>query len=283
VTKPTTLPTAANDRIATATAGVASASLCSLGLLTTAALAVLLAAGPSAAQVCGDVNADNNVTVTDAQRVLRASVGVPVELVCQDQCAALETRLEVLEDLLANLKIDGNNLVLTGMNFQVVSGSGETDGNVNGKGNIIIGYNEADDNDDEDSGSHNLVVGRFHSYSGYGGIVAGEDNEILGAASSVLGGEQNRAEEDGSVIVAGQDNETDGETSVILGGELNHTLTRSSGIAGGSNNVSAGIVSFIDGGNNNIVTGNGSVIGGGSNRTLGSQLAWQAGSFGPAF
>ena len=64
-----------------------------------ACLACLLLAPAASAQVCGDVNADNEVTASDAQRVLKASVGQPVDLVCQDQCAALETRLAALEEI----------------------------------------------------------------------------------------------------------------------------------------------------------------------------------------
>ena len=37
---------------------------------------------------------------------------------------------------------DGTTLRFTGINVQIVSGSGTTDGPVNGKGNLIIGYNE---------------------------------------------------------------------------------------------------------------------------------------------
>jgi hypothetical protein len=250
----------------------------SIGALSAACLAVLLLAGPAPAQVCGDVNADDVISVSDAQRVLRAAVGQPVELICEGQCSALEERLALLEALLANVTVDGDNLVLTGMNFQVVSGSGETDGDTNGTGNIIIGYNETNEQSDDGSGSHNLVIGQFHSYSGYGGIIAGEDNEILGANSSVLGGEQNRAEEDGSVIVAGQDNETDGEFSVILGGEFNHTLGRSCSVIAGTLNLCTGFSSSIGGGSNNLVSGDRSVIGGTSNRSFGSALGWLSGS-----
>src|SRR5262245_12285497 len=38
---------------------------------------------------------------------------------------------------------DGTTLQFTGINVQIVSGSGTTTGTVNGKGNLIIGYNES--------------------------------------------------------------------------------------------------------------------------------------------
>jgi hypothetical protein len=58
--------------------------------------------------------------------------------------AALEARVAELETLLAalSLEADGRTLRFTGVNVQIVSGSGATDGPVNGLGNLIMGYNE---------------------------------------------------------------------------------------------------------------------------------------------
>ena len=42
----------------------------------------------------------------------------------------------------------------------------------NGKGNLILGYNETPGSQ---TGSHNVVIGPGHSFSGHGGIVAGFD------------------------------------------------------------------------------------------------------------
>ena len=79
-----------------------------------------------------------------------------------------------------------NTVLISGANLQVVSGGGSTGATVNGTGNIIIGYDE--DNGDDKSGSHNLVVGYGHTYSSYGGIVVGYENSITGEYSSVSGG-----------------------------------------------------------------------------------------------
>jgi len=237
---------------------------------------------PAFAQVCGDVNADDKITTSDAQRVLKAAVGQPVELVCTDQCAQLETRLAAVEALLAHVTIVGNNLMLTGMNFQVVSGEGATDGDINGTGNVIIGYDESNGNDKK-TGSHNLVIGRDHSYPTYGGIVAGEDNEITGNTASVLGGTGNSTDGNGAVVVGGQNNQADGETSVVLAGENNRTLGRSCSISAGTHNVCNGGASAVSGGNLNLCTGTAAAIGGGGQRTLGSPGAWLAGTLGPVF
>jgi hypothetical protein len=54
-------------------------------------------------------------------------------------------------------------------------------------------------------------------------------------------------------------------------------------VVSGGGNLCSGLASLVDGGDSNTCTGAGSVIGGGSNRTLGSNLGWLAGSFGPTF
>ncbi len=282
--------------------------------LAAALLAGLVLAVPAGAQVCGDVTGDDEISVSDAQRVLKASVGQPVELVCTDSCAELEPRIAALEALLANVTVVGDNLVLTGMNFQVVSGSGDTDGTVNGTGNIILGYNEDGDNDDRD-GSHNLILGMDHGYSSYGGIVAGNDNEITAPWASVLGGStnlssgnsavvvggrdnvasgkvgavvggiDNSSKGEGAVIVGGEQNDSDQTTTVVVGGESNRANGRSCVIVSGAQNLCTGRSSSVAGGSLNLCSSNGSVIGGGSSRTLGgaSPNGWLAASLGPLY
>jgi hypothetical protein len=240
-------------------------------------LAGLASAPVAHAQVCGDVTDDDLITTTDALRVLKAAVGQDVELICTDQCAALETRLAALETLLANLTIDGDNLVLTGMNFQVVSGSGTTNGTVNGKGNIILGYNESNNNQDKRTGSHDLVVGRYHSYSSYGGILAGEDNQVTGKSASVLGGATNIASGDGSVVVSGQGNEASEDTSVVVAGEDNEASGQSSAVLGGASNLASGDGSVVVSGQDNEARQVSSVIVAGE-KNLANARSCQVGS-----
>ena len=68
-------------------------------------------------------------------------------------------------------------LTMSGMNVQVVDGSGDTSGVVNGFGNLIVGYNEKGFAATR-TGSHNLVVGLNHEYTSYAGLVAGNSNVI---------------------------------------------------------------------------------------------------------
>ena len=75
------------------------------------------------------------------------------------------------------------DLVVQGCNLHILNGMGSTS-TKNGKGNLIIGYNEEESAARERDGSHNLVVGPEHSYSSYGGFVAGYQNTISGGRAN---------------------------------------------------------------------------------------------------
>jgi hypothetical protein len=120
----------------------------------------------------------------------------------------LQARLTVIENNHALLlgrfvRVDENtevgvigpNIVFTGANIHIVSGSGFTaDGS--GLGNLIVGYNESPVNTTlfnprtqttgdtlltgDRRGSHNHVLGRFNKFTSFGGLVSGEDNTISG-------------------------------------------------------------------------------------------------------
>src|SRR5204863_296283 len=70
-----------------------------------------------------------------------------------------------LSDLFSYVTVDTstNSVIFSGANVYVQSGSGATDGAVNGLGNLIVGYDETADylgyGESDRSGSHNLVVG----------------------------------------------------------------------------------------------------------------------------
>ena len=91
-----------------------------------------------------------------------------------------------------------------GVNVQIVNGLGATNGDpdhpadeddciTNGVGNLIVGYNEPVGGPTQRTGSHNLVVGLGHSYTGVGGQVVGYGNGILAPYASVVGGSGNQA------------------------------------------------------------------------------------------
>ena len=173
---------------------------------------------PARAQQCGDVDNSGAVVTSDALLVLKAATGQDVDLVCDGGCAVLEERLAALEALLGNVTLEGDRLVITGVNVQIVDGSGDTDGPVNGVGNLIVGYDE-DSAQVEKTGSHNLILGRRNQYTSYSGIVSGEDNSLTQPGSAVLSGTFNQANGEFSAVVGGFDNEARGETSGLVRGE----------------------------------------------------------------
>jgi hypothetical protein len=146
----------------------------------------------------------------------------------------LEQRVAALEDLLTHVSRKSNEVLITGANLHIVNGLGSTDctdaegnpipGCPNGLGNVIVGYNEPRDSvfgENIRTGSHNVVVGPGHNFSRFGGVVAGELNEISGEFASVLGGDFNTANNRQSAVIGGSGNTASGLQSVVCGGENN--------------------------------------------------------------
>jgi hypothetical protein len=86
--------------------------------------------------------------------------------------------------------VTGPNLVFHGTNVHVVSGSGNSDDNLNptGLGNLIIGYNEWFFGPLDRRGVHNLILGRYNKFTNlaWGGIVSGQLNTLNGFSRSSL-------------------------------------------------------------------------------------------------
>jgi hypothetical protein len=131
----------------------------------------------------------------------------------------------------------GPNIVFSGANIHIVSGSGATDDNLSkgesltGLGNLIIGYNEdpADPTlrfggtrlgPGERGGSHNLVIGRGHRFTkaAFGGLVVGEVNRINNSEATVLGGGNNTASGVAASVLGGTSNTASGIAASVLGG-----------------------------------------------------------------
>jgi hypothetical protein len=290
--------------------------VCRAGWLVTACF-VLAGASSSAAQVCGDVNDSGGVTTGDALAVLRKAVGQPVALVCGGDCVTLEPRVQELEDTLAStqeslaemqevvaslqatlagVSRNQNTILFEGVNVQVVDGSGSTGGTPNGRGNVIVGYNEASF-DQVRTGSHNLVVGEEHAYSSFGGVVAGERNEILARGASVLGGKQNTASGLNSAVCGGNANVASGQyssvgagfantasgiNSAVSGGCENTASNTFAAVSGGQQQLASGQWSSVTGGFNNKATGSHTAVSGGSTHTANGQFNWKAGSLSEA-
>ena len=124
-------------------------------------------------------------------------------------------------------------VLFTGVNVQIVNGAGFTN-RANGLGNLIVGYDEPNPRiTPKRSGSHNIVLGPYHEYTSYGGLVAGTENTISGPNASVCGGYANTASGDGSSVG---------------GGEGNHARNLFSHVSGGVGNAASGVASSVLGG-----------------------------------
>jgi hypothetical protein len=197
----------------------------------------------------------------------------------ESQVAALQSQLGTLQanNALAlgpYMSVDTNtinglvgpHIIFSGANLHVQSGSGATDGTVNGLGNLLVGYNEeptapglaAGDR----GGSHNLITGKKHRYLSFGGLVAGVDNTVSGNYASVSGGASNTAS---------------GVAASVSGGESNTASGGGARVSGGIQNTASGNFSSVSGGSGNTASGGGASVSGGQNRSATGDFNWAAG------
>lgn len=168
---------------------------------------------------------------------------------------ALEAENAALRALLAGVTRNGDTLQFSGMNLQIVNGTGTTDHTPNGFGNVVIGYNEQLTGAKDRSGSHYLVIGSEHSYAAFGGIVAGLGNTASSGYASVTGGYVNAATGFLSSVTGGYANTASGERSSVTGGYANTASGRYSSVTGGDDNTASGIYSSVSAGTQNVASG----------------------------
>jgi hypothetical protein len=117
----------------------------------------------------------------------------------------LAQRVAALEKLLKHFSREGNEIFITGANLHLVNGLGATE-TTNGLGNLIVGYSEPrDSGETRQTGSHNVVVGKQHRFSSFGGLVGGLQNESRGAFASVSGDVRSTAASEHASISGGRD------------------------------------------------------------------------------
>ena len=184
-------------------------------------------------------------------------------------------RVTELEDKLACVHTEhgeikglaGPHFIFEGCNVHVRNAAGSTPA-VNGTGNLVVGYNELSNFiDNHRTGSHNLVVGLGHTYSNYGGFIAGESNEVTGKAASVTGGVLNVAAEFGASVSGGSGNQALDDAASISGGRNNQATSTVASVSGGENNTASGPGSSISGGFQNTASGTIASVSGGSKNT----------------
>jgi hypothetical protein len=182
----------------------------------------------------------------------------------EERIEALEAKLQYMTVVLGTVNgLPGPHVMITGANFHVRSGSETTDGAINGLGNIIVGYNELRESGSVRTGSHNIVVGKEHNYSSYGGLVAGQYNSISGGYASVGCGYGNTASGTYSSVSGGYLNTANGYASTASGGARNTASGSYSSISGGIRNTASGAGASVSGGEYNIASGERSFVGGG--------------------
>ncbi len=161
-----------------------------------------------------------------------------------ERVAELEAQVEELSAILEFVRVEtevinglsGPHWIIEGANVHVRSGFGSTREDcgpmdpdfpncesLTGLGNLIVGYNERISvrgfPREVRTGSHNLVVGELHSYSSFGGFVAGEFNRITGPHASVTGGTNNEASGRFSSVSGGHRNLASGASASVSGGQ----------------------------------------------------------------
>ncbi|UCD85172.1 MAG: hypothetical protein JSU92_02985 [Deltaproteobacteria bacterium] len=214
-------------------------------------------------------------SITTIQGTLTA-IGVRLSTVEANNALLLNPYLSVETGPINSLS--GPHVILTGINLHVRSGGGSTGAVVNGLGNLLVGYNEEPFSLDpgDRGGSHNLIVGPYHSYSSYGGFLAGYRNTVSTRYASVSGGNNNNASGQSSSISGGRYNTASGAYSSVSGGETNTTSGYASSVSGGRYNWASGWCSSVSGGLDNFALGDFSSVSGGYNHIMISDYGWMA-------
>jgi hypothetical protein len=193
----------------------------------------------------------------------------------------------------------GPNIIFTGANIHIVSGSGVTNegSNPRGLGNLIIGYDEDPKSyfrgfdggpeggfplsPGDRGGSHNLVIGEAHRFTraAYGGLVAGVLNTIDSIGASVSGGYANTASGGYASVSGGGFNTASGEYASVSGGGGNGASGTNGSVSGGLGNTAGGYLASVTGGFGNHASGSQANVSGGMNNTAsGSQASVSGGT-----
>jgi hypothetical protein len=158
----------------------------------------------------------------------------------------------------------GPNIIFSGANIHIVSGSGNTGDNSNalGLGNLIIGYDDDPQNlnaglgggpplrSGDRGGSHNLIIGGGNRFTvaAIGGLVAGELNTINALGASVTGGRLNTASGGDASVNGGIFNTASGAQSTVSGGVRNTASGNPASVSGGLFNTAGGEGTVVIGG-----------------------------------
>jgi hypothetical protein len=228
--------------------------------------------------------------------------------------AAIKARLAALETLLASVSLahDGTTVRFSGVNVQIVSGSGGTGRTPNGLGNLIVGYNELrgdryecegkdcdpSDEDCDDAIGENPrspscdypdefgTTGTDWNYCehdyqdwrwGSHNIVVGKGNNYASYGGLVVG-DTNTITDRYSAVISGQCNYAEERYTSVTGGYENRAVGRYSSVSGGHRNVALGDGSSVIGGSGSASSGSESISGGWANHAAGRHSVAVGGS-----
>lgn len=137
----------------------------------------------------------------------------------QSAIEELQTRIDELEIKTAAMTATDDDVYFTGVNLHVRNGDDRTD-SINGKGNLIVGYDE--NAGDTKTGSHNIVLGLNHTYTSYCGVICGYNNSATSSYCNVFGA-NNSASAQGATISGGVYSRAENYFSTISGGNAKTT------------------------------------------------------------
>ncbi len=196
----------------------------------------------------------------------------------------------VTVDPAAERGLKGPHVIFRGVNVHIESGSGSTVDNT-GLGNLVIGYDEDSLGpfdyhtiiDANRTGSHNLVVGAQHQFTGSAAMLGGYQNFASANHVSITGGACNAAGSlfipfasscygpifgaNGASVSGGYGNFASGWLSSVSAGESNRASDQFASVSGGTGNVASAAFASISGGESNTASGGGSSVSGGAHNT----------------
>jgi hypothetical protein len=206
-----------------------------------------------------------------------------------DSRDAITCRIEALEQKTMFLSADrvAKSTTFSGCNVYINDGGGTTSTIVTnhagqGLGNLIIGYNETrfayNGSPDVRTGSHNLIVGAYNSYSSFGGLLAGTFDTLSGSYACITGGQGNTASGTFASVSGGQENVASNTFASISGGGGNSASGVGSSVSGGIFDTASSDYSSASGGVYNTANAIDSSVSGGYAVTQSTEYGWSGGS-----
>lgn len=159
------------------------------------------------------------------------------------------------------------------------------------KDGAVVGYHEdltcdpigngcadvSDNSSDERTGSHMLVTGIDHTYTGFGGLLAGADNTTTNDWASVAGRFRNTASGRFASVSGGSRNTASGVRAWVSGGDSNIASGRRASVSGGEGNTAEGWGASVSGGTGNTAADRRTMVAGGRDGEIADDGSLQPG------